>query len=149
MTYRGGQYNFSKAERITKKRKEKNSPPHSCFFRLLKVASSILCLPEPPPHHTPKLTATQVAGAVRGACKHTGTAVSHDQRFVFHDLPFSPSISDLHHVAGPPFGWMNPGSQPTLLLLLRFASNGEWDWSCSFIFYCLDSWVSFLVSSRV
>ncbi|KAF3962695.1 hypothetical protein CMV_012825 [Castanea mollissima] len=37
-------------------------------------------LPKPPPHHTPKLTTTEVAGAVRGAWKHTGAAVSHDPK---------------------------------------------------------------------
>uniref|UniRef100_A0A7N2LLA8 Uncharacterized protein n=1 Tax=Quercus lobata TaxID=97700 RepID=A0A7N2LLA8_QUELO len=45
-------------------------------------ASSLfhLCLPKPPPHHTPKLTATEFAGAVRGAWKHTGAAMSHDPK---------------------------------------------------------------------
>nr|XP_023908042.1 uncharacterized protein LOC112019757 [Quercus suber]POF16225.1 hypothetical protein CFP56_47841 [Quercus suber] len=37
----------------------------------------VLCLPKPPPHHTPELTATEFAGAVRGAWKQTGAAVSH------------------------------------------------------------------------
>ena len=48
---------------------------------------AVLCLPKPPSHHTPNHTATQVTGAVRGACKHTGATI---QRFVFHDFPFSP-----------------------------------------------------------
>ncbi|XP_050281763.1 uncharacterized protein LOC126722664 [Quercus robur] len=37
---------------------------------------AVLCLPKPPPHHTPELTATEFAGAVRGAWKQTGAAVS-------------------------------------------------------------------------
>ena len=44
---------------------------------------AVLCLPKPPPHHTPKLTAIEVAGAVRGAWKHTGAAVSHDPKVCF------------------------------------------------------------------
>ena len=44
---------------------------------------AVLCLPKPPPHHTPKLTATGVAGAVRGAWKHTGAAVSNDPKVCF------------------------------------------------------------------
>ena len=53
---------------------------------------AVLCLPKPPSHHTPNHTATQVTGAVRGACKHTGATI---QRFVFHDFPFLPIwISD-------------------------------------------------------
>ena len=35
------------------------------------MSASMLCLPKPPPHHTSKLTTTEVARAVCGACKHT------------------------------------------------------------------------------
>nr|POE46394.1 hypothetical protein CFP56_71793 [Quercus suber] len=41
---------------------------------------AVLCLPKPPLHHTPKLTAIEVAGVVRGAWKHTGAAVTTIQR---------------------------------------------------------------------
>ena len=48
-------------------------------------ASSLfhLCLPKPPPHHTPKLTATEFAKAVHGAWKQTGAVVSHDPNVRF------------------------------------------------------------------
>ena len=71
---------------LIKTGKKKCSPPHSCFLsflRLLKAPSSILCLPEPPPYHTSKLIATQVARAVHGACKYIGAVVSHDPKVCF------------------------------------------------------------------
>nr|POE52370.1 hypothetical protein CFP56_66431 [Quercus suber] len=61
--------------RERRKNSDKSSPPQPSLFHL--------CLPKPPPHHTPKLTATEVAGAVRGAWKHTGAAVSHDPKVCF------------------------------------------------------------------
>ncbi|KAF3952552.1 hypothetical protein CMV_021905 [Castanea mollissima] len=51
-----------------------------CALCFLLWGCAVLCLPKPPPHHTPKLTATKVAGAVRGAWKHTGVVVSHDPK---------------------------------------------------------------------
>ena len=48
-------------------------------------ASSLfhLYLPKPPPHHTPKLTATEFAKAMHGAWKQTGAVVSHDPNVRF------------------------------------------------------------------
>ena len=57
-------------------------------------ASSLfhLCLPKPPPHHTPKLTAKEVVGIVRGAWKHTGAAVSHDPKVCFSWFSLFPNL---------------------------------------------------------
>ena len=149
MTYRRGQYNFSKAERITKKEKKKTHRHTAASSDFWKLPLPSFACPNlhhtthrnSPPHRSPELC-VELVNILEPPWATT-------KGLFFMICPFPPSISDLHHVAGPPFGWMNPESQPTLLLLLRFASTGEWDWSCSFIFYCLDSWVTFLVSSRV
>nr|POE69599.1 hypothetical protein CFP56_14405 [Quercus suber] len=42
--------------RERRKNSDKSSPPQPSLFHL--------CLPNPPPHHTPELTATEFAGAV-------------------------------------------------------------------------------------
>nr|POF14488.1 putative lrr receptor-like serine/threonine-protein kinase [Quercus suber] len=65
---------------------QRKSSRHALCFLLWGCA--ILCLPKPPPHHIPKLTATEFVGAVRGAWKQTGAAVSHDPKAKeYLDLP--------------------------------------------------------------
>uniref|UniRef100_A0A7N2LSI5 Uncharacterized protein n=1 Tax=Quercus lobata TaxID=97700 RepID=A0A7N2LSI5_QUELO len=62
---------------------EPTPPPHRCSRRALCFllwGCAVLCLPKPPLHHTPELTATEFAGAVHGAWKQTGAAVSHDPK---------------------------------------------------------------------
>nr|POE62167.1 hypothetical protein CFP56_66652 [Quercus suber] len=58
-------------------RRSRKSSRHALFFLWGCV---ILCLPKPQPHHTQELTATELAGAVCGAWKQTGVAVSHDPK---------------------------------------------------------------------
>ena len=71
-----------KIEWIKKRKRKKVYAPQ------LLPPSSILCLPKPLPHHTPKHTATQVSRAMRGACKHTRAVVSYDPKVFFMICPF-------------------------------------------------------------
>ena len=80
---------------------------------------AVLCLPKPPPHHTPSHTATQVTGAVRGACKHTGATASYDPTVCFSWFSLSPNL-DFEW-----FWWVFLG----LWVLIRFLSvRVKWIW---------------------
>ncbi|KAF3956459.1 hypothetical protein CMV_018406 [Castanea mollissima] len=54
-----------------------------CF---LLWGCAVLCLPKPPPHHTPELSSTEFAGAVRRAWKQTRAAVNHDPKRLLQKL---------------------------------------------------------------
>ena len=68
--------------------RRKSSRRALCF---LLWGYAVLCLPKPP-HHTPKLTAREVAEAVHGAWKHTGAAVSHDLKICFSWFSLFPNL---------------------------------------------------------
>ena len=75
------------------KKKKKKGLCNSCFLCILKPllpSSSIHCLPEPTPHHTPPHRSPELLVELVNSPEPPWAMI---QRFVFHDLPFFPWIS--------------------------------------------------------
>ncbi|KAK9992891.1 hypothetical protein SO802_022594 [Lithocarpus litseifolius] len=69
-------------ERKPQKLPQTKAHCHSPQTRAKAPIPSLLAQTSTTPHHTPELTATEFAGAVRGAWKQTGAAVSHDPKMI-------------------------------------------------------------------
>ena len=93
------------------------STSSNLFFLLWGYA--VLCLPEPPPYHTPNHIATQVDRAVRETCKHIGAAMSYDPTICFSWFALFTSLDFKL------FWWVFLG----LWVLIRFLSvRVKWIW---------------------
>ncbi|KAK7830816.1 hypothetical protein CFP56_027922 [Quercus suber] len=103
-------------DRQSRMRRRRKSSCHALCFLLWDCA--VLCLPKPPPHHTPNLTTIEFAGAVCGAWKQTGAAVSHDPKETGMSNAWYEVLSVLHLMA------MLSLSQANLLLLPRTFADG-------------------------